>query len=243
MRASAEGILPTPSALIAVKKKSFTLIEVVVACTLLLLLSTVAITTTYNFIGATANLKAQANSMKNIMALHRVLANAKLNYATDLALLLYPAQAALAALLADPTSSPAQVTAAQSKVTSIQNVITAWNSSAQQGDSQTLIGLLINPVFPGLPSLPLANPGGSYLPTSQIVQVVGGNPVTTTPVTVQITDLTSLLRAYQLTDTGTPTGNPVTTISVGTIMDRANGVRPSMPIIDWKGGTLQEIQY
>ena len=69
----------------ALKTKGFTLIELVVACTLLIMLSTIATTSTYNFVQATTNLKAQYINIQNIMALHSVLANAKMNYATDLA--------------------------------------------------------------------------------------------------------------------------------------------------------------
>lgn len=69
----------------AMKTKGFTLVELVVACTLLIMLSTIATTSTYNFVQATANLKAQYNNIQNIMALHSVLVNAKMNYATDLA--------------------------------------------------------------------------------------------------------------------------------------------------------------
>ena len=68
------------------KNKGFTLVELVVACTLLLMLSTIATTSTYNFVQATANLKAQYNNIQNIMALHQALVQAKMNYATDLAL-------------------------------------------------------------------------------------------------------------------------------------------------------------
>ena len=68
------------------KTKGFTLIELVVACTLLLMLSTIATTSTFNFVQATANLKAQYNNIQNIMALHEALVQAKMNYATDLAL-------------------------------------------------------------------------------------------------------------------------------------------------------------
>ena len=70
----------------AMKNKGFTLVELVVACTLLLMLSTIATTSTYNFVQATANLKAQYNNIQNIMALHSALVQAKMNYATDLAL-------------------------------------------------------------------------------------------------------------------------------------------------------------
>src|SRR5580700_9694382 len=70
----------------AMKTKGFTLVELVVACTLLLMLSTIATTSTFNFVQATANLKAQYNNIQNIMALHEALVQAKMNYATDLAL-------------------------------------------------------------------------------------------------------------------------------------------------------------
>jgi prepilin-type N-terminal cleavage/methylation domain-containing protein len=214
------------------KIKGFTLIELVVACVLLLLLATVATTTSYNFIQATVNLKAQSNSITNVRLLHIALANAKLNYATDLALVIAAGN--------QTNSTPQQIQQAGQA----QQDITTWNSLAQQNNNPQLIHLLINP-DPALP-IPMAplNPGStSYLPTSRIVQVVGGNPVTTTPVTVQITDINSLLQAYQLTDTGTPTGNVVATISVGSVLDPTSGRRPMLPIIDWKGGTLQEIQY
>jgi type II secretory pathway pseudopilin PulG len=223
------------------KTKGFTLIELVVACTLLILLSTVATTSTYNFVQATANLKAQSNSIHNIMLLHGVLANAKMNYATDLAFVLAAEQAVLAS---DPTS-----TDAQNKITSIQTDIADWNSFAQQNNNRQLINLLINPdpALP-IPHAPL-NPGSrSYLPTSRIVPLntySNGNPVTT-PVLVQITDINSLLQAYQLTDDGTPTGNTVATISVGPILQVTSSgtvIRPMLPIIDWKSGTPEEIQY
>ena len=68
------------------KTKGFTLIELVVACTLLLMLSTIATTSTFNFVQATGNLKAQYNNIQNIMLLHKALVQAKMNYATDLAL-------------------------------------------------------------------------------------------------------------------------------------------------------------
>ena len=98
------------------KSKGFTLIELVVACTLLLMLSTIATTSTFNFVQATANLKAQYNNIQNIMALHEALVQAKMNYATDLAL---------------GSNSEAE--------------IQHWNLLAQQNDSTDLISRLINP--------------------------------------------------------------------------------------------------
>ena len=215
------------------KNKGFTLIELVVACTLLLMLSTIATTSTFNFVQATGNLKAQYNNIQNIMALHSVLVQAKMNYATDLA-------SALASASATP-NNPAEV--------AIEDAISNWNLLARQNDSQDLISVLINPPTgfqPALPLAPLNAASRSYLPTSRNVPVttmVSGNPVTTY-VMVQITDMVSLLKAYQLTDNGTPTGNIVATISVGPILSLGPPLtRPTLPIIDWKSGTPQEIQF
>src|SRR5580693_492376 len=101
------------------KTKGFTLVELVVACTLLIMLSTIATTSTYNFVQATANLKAQYINIQNIMALHSVLANAKTNYATDLAL--------------------------ESNQSEAQAEIQRWNLWAQQNDNGGLVGRLISP--------------------------------------------------------------------------------------------------
>jgi prepilin-type N-terminal cleavage/methylation domain-containing protein len=208
------------------KNQGFTLVELVVACTLLLLLSTVATTSTYNFVHAAANLKAQYNNVQNIMALHSVLVNAKINYATDLA---YEA-------------NQASKNNNSSLATDVAQAITTWDGA--QNDSAELIAILISPGFPGLP---LTSQGGSYLPTSRSVQVVtyvNGNPVTSSEV-VPITDINSLLEAYQLTDNGTPTGNIVATITLGTMLDlTANPItRPTLPIVDFESGTQQEIRF
>jgi prepilin-type N-terminal cleavage/methylation domain-containing protein len=191
------------------KTKGFTLVELVVACTLLLMLSTIATTSTYNFVQATANLKAQYNNIQNIMALHSALVQAKMNYATDLAL------------------ESSNITEGGEAKAEIQH----WNLLAQQHANVDLIARLITP-DPLLPDLPLAplNPGSrSYFLTSR-----NG---------VQITDINSLLKAYQLTDTGTPIGNIVATIAVGPMLDLTSGMRPTPPIIDWRSGTPQEIQF
>lgn len=191
------------------KNKGFTLVELVVACTLLLMLSTIATTSTYNFVQATANLKSQYNNIQNIMALHSALVQAKMNYATDLAL---------------QSGSGTEGQAAK-------NEIVHWNLLAQQHDNLDLIARLITP-DPLLPDLPLAplNPGSrSYLPTAR-----NG---------VQITDVNSLLKAYLLTDNGTTTGNVVATLAVGPMLDLTSGMRPTLPIIDWRSGTPQEIQF
>jgi prepilin-type N-terminal cleavage/methylation domain-containing protein len=189
------------------RNKGFTLVELVVACTLLLMLSTIATTSTYNFVQATANLKAQYNNIQNIMALHSVLVQAKMNYATDLAI---------------DASDPDFAAAAQ-------NEKTVWNLWAQQHNSGGLISRLINPGVPNLPLSPLTPGSRSYLPISR-----NG---------VQITDMDSLLKAYELTDNGTPTGNIVATVAVGPMLDLTSGMRPTLPIIDWRSGTPQEIQF
>ena len=101
------------------KNKGFTLVELVTACTLLLMLSTIATTSTFNFVQATANLKAQYNNIQNIMLLHSVLVQAKMNYATDLAL--------------------------SNNTSEAKAEIQHWNLLAQQNDSLDLIARLINP--------------------------------------------------------------------------------------------------
>ena len=103
---------------------------------------------------------------------------------------------------------------------------------------------LLHPNLP-VPLAPL-NPGSrSYLPAFRNVPVttyINGNPMTNY-VLVPITDMESLIKAYQLTDDGTPTGNIVATVAVGPMLDVASGTRPTLPIIDWKSGTLQEVQF
>jgi len=204
--------LTDPWALLAMKTKGFTLIELLVACTLLLMLSTIATTSTSNFVQATANLKVQYNNIQNIMALHEALVHAKMNYATDLAL----------------ESNTPDTNNIQEAKAEIQH----WNLLAQENDSVDLIARLISPDTNFTdPPLALASvpPPKSYLPAS-----VNG---------VQITDMNSLLKAYQLTDNGTITGNIVATITVGSMLDLTTGMRPTLPIIDWNSGTPQEIQF
>ena len=189
------------------KTKGFTLVELVVACTLLLMLSTIATTSTYNFVQATANLKAQYNNIQNIMALHSALVQAKMNYATDLAL------------------ESSNITEGGEAKAEIQH----WNLLAQENDSVDLIARLISPDtnFTHPPLAPSSvPPPKSYLPTS-----VNGVP---------ITDMNSLLKAYQLTDNA---GNIVATVTIGPMLDITSGMRPTLPIIDWKSGTPQEILY
>ena len=218
------------------KTKGFTLVELVVACTLLIMLSTIATTSSYNFVQATIDLKAKYIGLQNIMALHSALVKAQMNYATDLAVVASAASADLA-------KNPGNVSDANT-IQAVETEIQLWNGWAAQNESSLLIGRLLTP---GLGVLPLANPGsGSYLPRSRSVQVTTSTngKVQTTYVVVPITELDSLLRAYELTDDGTPTGNIVATISVGPMLDFGPPVtRPTLPIIDWKSGTPQEIQF
>jgi prepilin-type N-terminal cleavage/methylation domain-containing protein len=212
-RFTGEGSLDCPPFRFpAMKTKGFTLVELVVACTLLLMLSTIATTSTFNFVQATANLKSQYNNIQNIMLLHKALVQAKMNYATDLAL--------------------ESNTGVASNVDEAKDELQRWNTMAQQNDSIDLIARLINPDtnFTDPPLSPTSvPPPKSYLPAS-----VNG---------VQITDINSLLKAYELTDTGTPTGNIVATVTIGSMLDLTSGMRPTLPIIDWRSGTTQEIQF
>jgi type II secretory pathway pseudopilin PulG len=158
------------------KNKGFTFIEIIVATTLLIMLTSMAETTAYNLIQAVTKLKARYLNLKqNIAVLYTDLALAKMNYATDLAI----------ELAATPTPTPTPT---------------------------------------------LGQPTPTPTPTP-------------TPEAVPITDLDSLLRAYLLTNDGATTGNIVATITVGTMLDVQNQIRPTLPIIDWRGGTLQEIVF
>jgi prepilin-type N-terminal cleavage/methylation domain-containing protein len=194
------------------KTKGFTLVELVVACTLLLMLSTIATTSTYNFVQATANLKAKYNTIQNIMALHSALVQAKMNYATDLAL--------------------ESNTAVASNIQEAKVEIQHWNLLAQENDSMDLIARLISPDT-NFTDPPLA-PSSVPPPKSYLLTSLNG---------VQITDINSLLKAYELTDNGTPTGNIVATVTVGTMLDLTSGIRPMQPVVDWESGTPQWIQF
>jgi prepilin-type N-terminal cleavage/methylation domain-containing protein len=68
------------------KTKGFTLIELVVASTLLIMLTSMATTTAYNFIQAVAKLKAQFENLRdNISGLYATVSSAKMAYEADLA--------------------------------------------------------------------------------------------------------------------------------------------------------------
>jgi prepilin-type N-terminal cleavage/methylation domain-containing protein len=189
------------------KTKGFTLIELVVACTLLVMLSTIATTSTYNFLQAVTSLKTQFQNVRNnIIPLYGLLTKAQLQYTTKLAF-----------ALAAPTDP-----------TAVQNEIWDWNNKIDQNLSPALVTLLIN---------------NGLLPPTRSVQVTtynNGNPTVTT-VYVPITDLDSLLRAFQLTDDGTSTGTPVATITFGKMLDVKKNTSPTPLTIDWKPGTAQEI--
>ena len=196
------------------KAKGFTLIELVVACTLLLILTQVATTTMYNFMQATTNLKNQFQNLRNNIApLYALVSQAKNTYASNLVFQAF---------------NPANQAVQGNAETQIQQ----WNSAANSNQNPALIAILI---------------GNSYIPSFRTVQVWTNNNGTAalTSVTVQIVDMDSLLRAYLLTDDGTPTGNIVATLTVGTILDPnpQGPVSPTLPVIDWRSGTLQEIIF
>jgi type II secretory pathway pseudopilin PulG len=164
-----------------IKTKGFTLIELVVACTLLIMLSTIATTSTYNFVQSVISLKTQFQNVRNnIIPLYGLLTQAQMKYTTSLAF-----------ALASATDPSAQAT--------IQQQISTWNSNIDQNLNPSLVTLLIS---------------NGLLPPARTVQVTtynNGNPVVST-VSVPITDMDSLLRAFQLTDDGTSTGTPVATM-------------------------------
>ena len=208
------------------KTKGFTLVEVVVACTLIVILTSMATTSIYDVVHSLINIKSQYQSIQNIIAVHRAVAQAKMNYATDLAL-----------LISNPPI-PADALEAQRE-------ITRWNQWASQSNNSQLIARLITPDSNFSIPIPLTPGSTSYLPTSnnaKITNYVNGNPVVTY-IPVQITSMNTLLEAFQLTDDLTPTGNIVATITVGPMLDLTTGMRPTLPIVDWKSGTLQEIQF
>ena len=194
------------------KTKGFTLIELVVACTLLIMLSTIATTSTYNFVQSVISLKTQFQNVKtNIIPLYGLLTKAQLQYTTSLA---------------------TQLAAATDPITqgTIQQQILNWNANVGQNTAPALVTLLLN---------------NGLLPPTRSVQVTtysNNNPVVNT-VTVPITSLDSLLQAYQLTDDGTPTGNPVATVTFGKMLDVKSNpiVNPTQLVLDWKPGTTKEI--
>jgi type II secretory pathway pseudopilin PulG len=206
------------------KTNGFTFVEVIVATTLVIILTSMATSTIYNVVHTLIDIKSQYQSIQYIIALRTAVAQAKMNYATDLAL-----------QLSNPTYQ--QVA---------QNEITQWNSLASQHNDAQLIYTLINPnrTLP-IPLNPLTSGSRSYLPPYNTVKVVtfynNGNPVYST-FTTAITDINSLLQAFVLTDNGKPDGNIIATISVGPMLDLTTGTRPTLPIVDWKSGTLPEIQ-
>jgi type II secretory pathway pseudopilin PulG len=216
------------------KTNGFTFVEVIVATTLVIILTSMATSTIYNVVHTLIDIKSQYLSIQYIVAVRTAVAQAKMNYATDLAIQL------AAELAASPTSAPGSIPEAQQE-------ITRWNNWASQHDDFHLIDRLINP-DPNLPNLPLnpRTPGNrSYLPPYNTVKVMtfynNGNPVYST-FTTAITDMDSLLKAFVLTNNGKPDGDIIATISVGPMLDLTTGTRPTLPTVDWKSGTLPEIQ-
>ena len=213
------------------KIKGFTLIELVVASTLLIMLTSMATTTAYNFIQAVAKLKSQFENLRdNISGLYATVSSAKMAYEADLAFAVANAQA-------NPNDLNAQAI-----LNEAQTELKAWNDSATQINPSNLINVLLTP------NPLIKKSSGSYLPTSRLVQFWSkdnnGNPVTNTE-TVQITNLDDLFRAYLLTDKNTPDSNDpiVATLMLGRILDVAHNISPTLPTIDWRRGTTQEILF
>lgn len=213
----------------AMKTKGFTYIEIIVAMTLVVLLTSMATTSIYNVVHTLINIKNQNQNIQNIMAVHRAVAQAKMSYAADLALLSQP-------------SNPYQQQA--------QYAITQWNQLAGQNNNSELIALLIDPgqSLPTLPLNPLTPGSRSYLPTSNTAKMIlkydktTGNPIINYQV-VPITDMDSLLRAFQLTVDMDPSKDILATITVGPMLNVTDGTHPTLPVVDWMSGTLQEIQF
>jgi type II secretory pathway pseudopilin PulG len=217
------------------KTKAFTLIEMVVASTLLILLTSMATTTAYNFIQSVNTYRAQFESLRDsISGLYATVSLAKMTYEADLAFAIANAQANLLTNPNDPN--------ALAILNEAQKELNNWNSSANQTDPSNLIGVLLNP-NPLIKTSP-----GSYLPRFNTVHVwrqdSNGNPVQDTE-TPAIMDYDSLLRAFLLTNKRTPDASDpiVATLTVGRILDVANHISPSLPQIDWRRGTMQEILF
>ena len=203
------------------KNKGFTFIEIMVATTLLLILSSMAATTAYNFIQTVNTYRGQFESLRDgISGLYGTVSLAKMTYEADLAF-----------AAANPSNPNAQ---------EAKNELIYWNSSANQNSPSNLINVLLN-VTPNIKK-------ASYLPSFNTVLVwrkdANGNPVQDTE-TPQITDYDSLLRAFLLTNTRTPdiTDPIVATLTLGRILDVANNISPTLPQIDWRRGTMQEILF
>jgi type II secretory pathway pseudopilin PulG len=139
------------------RSNGFTLIELVVACTLLMILSTVATTTADNFIQAVNGLKATNQTLT-----YR-------NQVWILKFMLTQAQLAYAAKITDPT------------------VVSTWNTQVLENDSFELIPQIAPyfqiPAITDFTSLlqfeKMYDPSGVTNPTIQL-----GTFTTTTPVTL-----------------------------------------------------------
>jgi hypothetical protein len=221
------------------KNKGFTFIEIIVATTLLIMLTSMAATTAYNFIQSVNTYRGQFESLKyGISGLYATVSLAKTNYEADLASAVASAQVTLAK---DPTDSTAAALLQQAR-----NELTYWNTT-NQNNAPNLIKKLLN-VTPNIKN-------ASYLPQSNQALVwradANGNPVQDTENPL-ITDYDSLLRAFLLTDNRTPDltkkdGTPnaiVAALTLGRILDLTNpNISPSLPQIDWRRGTMQEIVF
>ena len=218
------------------KTKGFTLVELVVAVTLIVILTSMATTSIYDVVHTMINIRNINQNIENMIGVRTAVAQAKMDYATDLAITL------AAEVAAAPSPTPSGFTPPA------QAAIQQWNQLVSQNDDSALIALLITPVTPdpSSPSFPLNRPAGSsYLPTSHTATVTNGSVIES--FTTPITNMDSLLRAFVLTDNGQPYGNPIgnviATVSVGPMLDLNAGVRPTLPVVAWKPGTLQMLQF
>lgn len=221
------------------KTNGFTLIELIVAMTLVAILTQMATTTAYNFIQSVNAYRGQFETLRDgINGLYATVSLAKMTYEADLAL-------AVANGVASPNDTDAQAALGEAKTE-----LKYWNDSANQNNPSALINVLLKPN-----SLIKKSPG-SYLPPFNTVLVWrnnNGNWVQDTE-TPPITNYDSLRRAFLLTDNRTPdqtrsdgSNNPIlATLTLGRILDvsnLANPISPTLPQIDWKRGTQQEILF
>ena len=217
------------------KNKGFTFIEIIVATTLLLLLSELATTTAYHFMQAATNLKSQFENLRDgINGLYATVSLAKITYEAD-------SNFAIALGLNNNPINDPNVQAAYNEA---RKELDYWNSSAGQSNPANLINVLLNPN-----PLIKKSPGG-YLPAFNTVQVWrndNGNMVLDTE-TPSITDYNSLLRAFLLTDKRTPDAtDPIVAAltTLGMILDVGSKpqISPTLPQIVWRRGTTQQILF
>jgi prepilin-type N-terminal cleavage/methylation domain-containing protein len=63
------------------KSNGFTFIEIIIATTLVLILTSMATSTIYNVVHTLMNIKSQYQNIQYVMGVHSAVAQAKMNYA------------------------------------------------------------------------------------------------------------------------------------------------------------------